>query len=86
MDDNSQQPATSGWSFLKVLGVVVGLISMAGFGVCTLCGMFFVADGADVIGLVLAGAVMTALSIWLVVFIFRKVREAREGKDNSGIP
>jgi hypothetical protein len=28
-----------GWTFGRVLGLIVGLIGMAGFGFCSLCGL-----------------------------------------------
>ena len=69
----------SGWSFLKVLGVVVGLMGMAGFGLCSLFGLMFAVGGSsEVIGLVLLGIGLTALSAWLVATMFRKAREERE--------
>jgi hypothetical protein len=80
MDENPQTPPSSGWSFGKVLGVVLGLIGMAGFGVCTLCGVVISFDNSmgGVWPFVLAGAVMTFLSTWLVMTMYRKAREARE--------
>lgn len=88
MDENPQTPPSSGWSFGKVLGVVLGLIGMVGFGVCTLCGVVISFDSnmGDVWPFVLAGAFMTFLSVWLVMRMFRKAREERESsqaQDNS---
>jgi cytochrome c biogenesis protein CcdA len=71
----------SGWSFLKVVGVVLGLIGMVGFGVCTLCGVVLSFEYNDIWFLVLGGAVLTALSTWLVMSMFRKAREAREARE-----
>jgi hypothetical protein len=75
----------SGWSFGKVVGVIVGLIGMAGFGVCTLCGLFIgINDDFRDFGIwVLAGGVLTALSVWLVTAMFRKAREEREARDRT---
>jgi len=84
MTEDPQQPPESGWSVGKVIAVVLGLIGMVGFGVCTLCGTVIAFDMNDM-GIwipVLGGAVMTALSTWLVSAMFRKAREARERSGN----
>ena len=77
--DESPRPH-SGWSFAKVIGVIVGLIGMVGFGLCSLCGMIVGIGGGlgEFWFLVVAGMAMTALSVWLVVTMFRKAREKRE--------
>jgi hypothetical protein len=78
--DELPPPRSSGWTFGKVIGLLIGLIGMVGFGVCTLCGSVFMLDSGDaaIVGLTLAGAVMTVLSTWLVRSMIRKAREARE--------
>ena len=78
--DELPRPQPSGWTFGKVIGLLLGLIGMVGFGVCTLCGSVFMLDSGDgaIVGLTLAGAVMTVLSTWLVRSMIRKAREARE--------
>jgi hypothetical protein len=83
MEEPSQSP--SGWSFLKVVGVLIGFIGMAGFGVCTLCGVVISLDGNmdGIWPFVLAGGVMTFLSVWLIRVIFRKVREARDAGNRT---
>jgi hypothetical protein len=73
-----EEPSESGWSFLKVLGVIVGLIGMAGFGFCTLCGIAIGGGLGEFFFLILLGAGMTALSSSLVVAMFRKARQERE--------
>lgn len=73
----------SGWSFLKVVGVLLGLIGMVGFGVCTLCGLVISFEDNDIWFFVLGGAVLTALSTWLVTTMFRKAREAREARQDN---
>jgi hypothetical protein len=80
MDESPGSRTTSGWTFGKLIGFLLGLIGMVGFGVCTLCGTVFVFDSGDgwIIFLTLAGAVMTVLSTWLVRTMVRKVNEARE--------
>ena len=84
MHEDPQRPPESGWSVGKVLAVVLGLIGMVGFGVCTLCGTVAAFDmhDSEIWILVLGGAAMTALSTWLVVAMFRKAREARERNNN----
>jgi Na+-driven multidrug efflux pump len=80
MPEDPHQPSESGWSFGKIVLVVLGLIGMVGFGVCTLCGTVIAVDMGDggIWVMVLGGAVMTALSTWLVMTLFRKAREARQ--------
>ena len=92
-DNQNQEPTTSGWTFGKVIGLLLGIIGMIGFGLCTLCGLAFATSGdADVWFLTLLGAGMTALSIWLVRTMIRKAREDREAsqgrrfKDNNNFP
>lgn len=88
MDENPP-PATSGWTFGKVIGLILGVIGMIGFGVCTLCGLVFFSSDGSVWILILAGALMTSLSVWLMVTMIRKSREAREArryKDNDNLP
>jgi hypothetical protein len=80
---NQSEQGGSGWTVGKVLAVVFGLISMVGFGFCSLCGVVLsIGSYADagVWLLTAAGAVLAALSGWLVVATFRKVREQRERK------
>jgi hypothetical protein len=81
MDELPRPQGGSGWSVAKVIGVIVGLLGMAGFGLCTLCGLIFVGSEPDVFIWMLAGAVMTFLFGWLVVAMFRKAREERD-RDN----
>jgi Na+-driven multidrug efflux pump len=84
MHEDPQQPPESGWSVGKVVLVVLGLIGMVGFGVCTLCGTVIAFDMGDsgIWIMVLGGAVLTALCTWLVMAMFRKAREARENYRN----
>jgi len=84
VDDNPQS-STSGWTFFKVIGVILGVLGMVGFGLCTLCGVV-VGLNDELGGLwiwVLAGAVMTGLSFGLVRTIVRKAREAREAANRN---
>jgi hypothetical protein len=78
--DEYPQPGPSGWTFGKVIGVIIGLIGMVGVGVCSLCGMVIGFGGGfgDFWFLVLGGAVLAWLFGWLMVTMFRKAREERE--------
>jgi predicted phage tail protein len=84
--DQNPEPATSGWTFGKVVGLILGIIGMVGFGVCTLCGLAFFSSDGSVWVLILAGALMTTLSVWLMLTMIRKAREGRRYKDNSNYP
>lgn len=87
--DENPVPTTSGWTFGKVIGLILGIIGMVGFGVCTLCGMAFFSSDGGVWLLILVGALMTSLSVWLMVTMIRKAREVREGrryKDTNNFP
>ena len=83
--DNEPQSGTSGWTFFKVIGVLLGVLGMVGFGLCTLCGLVVGLndDLGDFWLWVLAGAVMTGLSFWLVATIVRKARETREAANRN---
>ena len=78
--DEKRAPTTSGWSFFKVIGLLIGLIGMIGFGLCTLCGVFAGLDGGlgDFWIWVLIGAFMTWVCYQIVASIIRRAREARE--------
>lgn len=81
--DENPEPMTSGWTFGKVIGLLLGVIGMVGFGVCTLCGLVFFSSEGGVWILILAGAAMTALSVWLMTTMIRKAREARDGRNRN---
>jgi len=80
--DNEPQSGTSGWTFFKVIGVLLGLLGMVGFGLCTLCGLAFAGSDSGIWIWVLMGAGMTALSLWLVIAMISKARADR----NRGSP
>lgn len=84
MDDNPQS-STSGWTFFKVIGVILGVLGMVGFGLCTLCGVVVGLNGelGELWIWVLAGAAMTGLSFGLVSTMVRKAREAREAANRN---
>jgi hypothetical protein len=64
----------SGWTFLKVVGVIFGLLGVAGFGLCSLCGFVISGGDGDIVLLALLGAGLAFLFGWLVVAIFRRAR------------
>ncbi len=66
-----------GWNFLKVLGVIVGLVGMVGFGLCSLLGFALGGIDSGVALLALLGAALSALCLWGVVAIFRSTRKSR---------
>ena len=69
-----------GWTFLKVVGVIVGLLGLVGFGVCSVCG-FIVAGsdgGGDVLISALLGACAAAGFGFMVVAIFRSARKDQD--------
>jgi len=67
----------TGWTFLKVLGVVFGLLGMVGFGLCSLCGFALGGNDREVLVLAILGACIAALCLWMVIAIIRRAR--REG-------
>jgi len=81
----SQDPP--GWTFSRVLGLIIGLIFLVGFGVCSVWGLFFAfSDGLnwDTIGsaliFVLPGLGLTWLS-WLLIRTM--VRQARSRRSDN---
>lgn len=77
---NEPERGSSGWTAAKILGLIVGLIGMVGFGICSICGLVIVPDMRDggIMMLVLLGAGLSVLSGWLVATMVRKAREDRE--------
>jgi hypothetical protein len=70
---------TGGWTFFKVVGVIVGTIGMLGFGLCSLCGLVMgVASGGSDIGIFLAyslpGLVLASLFFLMIRAIVRAAR------------
>jgi hypothetical protein len=82
VDEQSKPEGGSGWTFGRVVGLLVGLLGMAGFGVCSLCGIVVSLDGKYFDGfllmLIILGLGLCALCCWLVVTMFRRAREERE--------
>jgi hypothetical protein len=69
-----------GWTFLKVVGFIIGLLGVAGFGLCSLCGFMLAGRDREILMLALLGAVLAALCGWLVVAMVKSARRDR----NSG--
>jgi hypothetical protein len=77
---NDRRAPPNGWTFLRVIGMVVGVIAMAGFGLCTIFGILIGGDldnTGDVLPFVLVGAMLVALSFALVRAVLRRVRGER---------
>jgi F0F1-type ATP synthase assembly protein I len=58
----------SGWTFFRVLGLIFGLLVMAGFGFCSLCGLSY-GMGSEPMGLlvfILPGFLLVFLGFLLV--------------------
>lgn len=68
-----------GWTFFKVLGFILGVIGMVGFGLCSLSGIVvMVADGfsgaLDYLVFIVPGLLLTWLFFLMVRAIFRSAR------------
>ena len=75
---NEPGEGRSGWTFLKVLGVIFGLLGMVGFGLCSLCGFVVASNDSDILLLALLGAFLAGLCLWRVITIFRRARADRD--------
>lgn len=68
-----------GWNGARVLGMIVAVVGMVGFGVCSLCGIAIgIGDSGRYWGTVLAfvipGVILTLLFILLARTIIRRVK------------
>jgi hypothetical protein len=73
-----QQSGASGWTPAKVLGLIIGLLLMVGFGACGLCGLAFMGSfpgDPTVLGLSLAGFAIATGGFFLVRKMIRLARE-----------
>ena len=73
-------PDTSGgWTFFKVLGVIVGVVGMVGFSFVALCGIVLgVGSGGHDIGIFLTYGIGGLLIVGLFVLMIRAIiRSAR---------
>jgi biotin transporter BioY len=76
---NEPNPAPEGgWNAARVLGMIVGLIGMVGFGFCSLCGLAFGVSDSKLWGAVLMfsipGLMFAVLFFFLVRTVIRRVR------------
>lgn len=73
----------SGWTFWRVVGLIVGLLGMAGFGFCSLCGLVMTSGNLDSLGFmlmfILPGLGLTFLSFLLARAMNRRARMRSEG-------
>jgi len=71
-----------GWTFLRVIGLIVGIVAMAGFGFCSLFGL--VLGGGSEIELLLMfivpGIVLALLGFLLARRMLRLARGRDEGR------
>jgi hypothetical protein len=67
-----------GWTFLRILGLLIGVIGMTGFGVCSLCGLvMFRGDlSATVLGFVIPGLILAYLFFLLARAAIRRSRQS----------
>lgn len=85
MTPSSDPP--SGWTAGKILGLVVGLLGMVGFGVCSLCGLVMGISELNMLTTVLMFAVPGLLIAYLCFLLVRKmVRLAKPADRNTSPP
>ena len=68
-----------GWNAARVLGMIVGVLGMVGFGFCSLCGLAMgIGDGGrywgTVLMFVIPGLILTFLFFLLVRAMVRRAR------------
>lgn len=73
-----------GWNAARVLGMIVGVLGMVGFGFCSLCGIVMgVSDNgrywSAILAFVIPGLVLTLLFFLLVRAVARRVRRKPPG-------
>jgi hypothetical protein len=73
-----------GWNVGKVIGLIVGLLGMAGFGFCGLCGLVLgVGSGGKEMGFIvtcgIAGLIIAGLFFLLVRGMIRSARRKPPG-------
>ena len=68
----------TGWGFLKVLGLIIALIVMLGFGVCGLCGVLMaVNDPKYATEALTMGAIGLAISVAFFFLVRAIIRSGR---------
>ena len=82
---NEPKPGSEGgWNGARVLGMIVGVLGMVGFGFCSLCGLAIgVSDNGrywgTVLMFVIPGLVLTFLFFLLVRAMVRRARRKAPG-------
>jgi biotin transporter BioY len=77
---NEPNPGASdgGWNAARVLGMIVGILGMVGFGFCSLCGLAFGISDSKLWGAVLMfsipGLILAVLFFLLVRTVVRRAR------------
>jgi biotin transporter BioY len=68
----------AGWNAARVLGMIVGILGMVGFGFCSLCGLVFGVSDSKLWGTVLMfaipGLILAVLFFLLVRTVVRRAR------------
>ncbi len=71
----------AGWSFLKIVGLILGLLAMVGFSLVALCGIIVAAGVPDSVMLGLSFAVPgVLLAVGGVMLVREMIRRARAPK------
>jgi hypothetical protein len=70
---SSQEPRGEGWTVGKVIGLVVGLVGMIGFGVCSLCGLAMSFQSRELFGVILMFSVPGLILAVLCFVLVRKI-------------
>ena len=63
----------SGWTVLKVIGLVLASLALSGFGLVGMCGLVLGIYDAAIFGWALAALLAAAASLAIVVWIIRSV-------------
>ena len=75
-EPNPGSGSEGGWNAARILGMIVGVIGMVGFGVCSLCGIVIGMGDSRWWGAVAAftipGIILTALFFWLIRTVLRR--------------
>ncbi|MDR2215467.1 MAG: hypothetical protein LBE59_06470 [Nevskiaceae bacterium] len=85
--NDPQNDSGGEWTIWKVLGLMIGFIGMAGFGICGLCGVYIGVNGgssdAQIVGLAVLGLLIAAAFGAMVWAIFRSVLRKPKPPDPS---
>ena len=79
--EDPRSSSGDGWTFGKVLGFLVGLIGMVGFGFCSLCGLVMGVTERNMLSTVLIfsipGLGLAVLGFLLMRTMLRRARKPR---------